>query len=73
MHQDGQIILLLHNKQPNLESKSRIDIIEMTCTYFDASGNAIIRKKYQVDCLLLTQPILQFKIVILCIRIPEKK
>jgi uncharacterized protein YbcV (DUF1398 family) len=36
-------------------AKSRIDIIKMTCTYF--LGNAIIIEKYQVDCLLLTQPI----------------
>jgi uncharacterized protein YbcV (DUF1398 family) len=46
MHQDGQTdYFTFVNKQPNLESQSRIDIIEMTCTYFDASGNAIIIEK----------------------------
>jgi uncharacterized protein YbcV (DUF1398 family) len=45
MHQDGQTdYFTFVNKQPNLESL-RIDIIEMTCTYFDASANAIIIEK----------------------------
>jgi uncharacterized protein YbcV (DUF1398 family) len=38
MHQDGQTdYFTFVNKQPSGIAKSRIDIIEMTCTYFDAS------------------------------------
>jgi hypothetical protein len=38
MHQDGKpIILLLPTGSPIRIAKSRIDIIEMTCTYFDAA------------------------------------
>jgi uncharacterized protein YbcV (DUF1398 family) len=61
MHQDGQTDYFTFCQQAaqRILAKSRIDIIEMTCTYFDAS-NAIIIEKYQVDYLPLTQPILQF-------------
>jgi uncharacterized protein YbcV (DUF1398 family) len=45
MHQDKPIILLFCQQAAQSGIKSRIDIIEMTCTYFDASANAIIIEK----------------------------
>jgi uncharacterized protein YbcV (DUF1398 family) len=46
MHQDGQTdYFTFLPTNPIGIAKSRIDIIEMTCTYFDASGNAIIIEK----------------------------
>jgi uncharacterized protein YbcV (DUF1398 family) len=46
MHQDGQTdYFTFVNKQPNLESNRASTLSEMTCTYFDASANAIIIEK----------------------------
>jgi uncharacterized protein YbcV (DUF1398 family) len=46
VHQDGQTdYFILSTSSPIGIAKSRIDIIEMTCTYFDASANAIIIEK----------------------------
>jgi uncharacterized protein YbcV (DUF1398 family) len=47
MHQDGQTDYFTFCQQAAQSgiAKSRIDIIEMTCTYFDASANAIIIEK----------------------------
>jgi uncharacterized protein YbcV (DUF1398 family) len=51
MHQDGQTDYFNFCQQAAQSriAKSRIDIIEMTCTYFDASATII--EKYQVDYL----------------------
>jgi uncharacterized protein YbcV (DUF1398 family) len=47
MHQDGQTDYFTFCQQAAQSgiAKSRIDIIEMTCTYFDTSGNAIVIEK----------------------------
>lgn len=47
MHQDGQTdyFTLCQQAAQSGIAKSRIDIIEMTCTYFDAAGDAIVIEK----------------------------
>jgi uncharacterized protein YbcV (DUF1398 family) len=47
MHQDGQTDYLTfcnHSAQCGI-AKWRVDIIEMTCTYFDLAGNEILIEK----------------------------
>ena len=47
MHQDGQTDYFTFCQQAAQSgiAKSRIDIIDMSCTYFDVSGSAIIIEK----------------------------
>jgi uncharacterized protein YbcV (DUF1398 family) len=47
MHQDGQTDYFTFCQQAAQSgiAKSRIDIIEMTCTYFDLVGDAIVIEK----------------------------
>jgi uncharacterized protein YbcV (DUF1398 family) len=50
MHQDGQTDYFTFCQQAAQSGIAswRIAIIEMTCTYFDASGNAIVIEKIPV-------------------------
>lgn len=47
MHQDGQTdyFTFCHQAAYSGIAKWRIDIIEMTCTYFESEGNAIVIEK----------------------------
>lgn len=50
MHQDGQTNYMTfcnHSAQCGIE-RWRVDIVEMTCTYFDALGNSILIEKIPV-------------------------